>query len=91
MCSSDLPENEFSQVTTSVETKVRTSPTEVAFLGEAGVNSTLKITQCVALRAGYQVLAIDGVGQGIDAFFASGLNGNTLLYHGLQFGGEYRR
>ncbi|MCA9231726.1 MAG: BBP7 family outer membrane beta-barrel protein [Planctomycetales bacterium] len=87
----DTPENEFSQVTTSVETKVRTSPTEVAFLGEAGVNSTLKITQCVALRAGYQVLAIDGVGQGIDAFFASGLNGNTLLYHGLQFGVEYRR
>lgn len=87
----DTTDNEFSQTTTSVQGRVRTSPTDIAFLGEAGINSVLKINECVALRAGYQVMVIDGVGQGLDAYFASGLNGSTLLYHGLQFGFEYRR
>jgi len=87
----DMPDNEFSQTTSTVRTTVRSSPTNVAFVGEAGLTSTLKITQCVALRAGYQVLLIDGVGQGLDAYFAPGLNSSTLVYHGLQFGVEYRR
>ena len=87
----DTPDNEFSQATSTVRTTVRSSPTDIAFLGEAGINSVLKISQCVALRAGYQVLVVDGVGQGIDAFFAPGLNSSTLVYHGLQFGVEYRR
>lgn len=87
----DTPGNEYSQTTSSVRTTVRTSPTDIAFLGEAGINSSLKLTQCVAVNLGYQVLAIDGVGQGLDAFFAPGMNGSTLVYHGLQFGVEYRR
>ena len=87
----DTPDDEFSQTTTSVSTNVRTSPTDIAFAGEAGIVGTLKINQCVAVRSGYQVLVVDGVGQALDAFFTPGLNGDTLLYHGLQFGVEYRR
>jgi len=88
----DTPADEFSQtVSTVITPPVRTSPTDIAFLTEAGINSVLKINQCVAVRAGYQILVIDGVGQGLDAYFSPGLNGNTLVYHGLQFGVEYRR
>ncbi len=87
----DTPENEFLQTTSTVRTTVRTSPTDISLLGEAGLNSVLKINECVALRAGYQVLAISGVGQALDAYFAPGLDGSTLVYHGLQFGIEYRR
>ncbi len=87
----DTPVNEFSQTTSTVRTKVRTSPTEIAFLGEAGITSSLKINQCIALRGGYQVMLIDGVGQGLDAYFSPGINNDTLIYHGLQFGLEYRR
>jgi hypothetical protein len=36
-------------------------------------------------------MAIDGVGQGIDAFFSPNVSPNTILYHGLQVGLEYRR
>jgi len=87
----DTPADEFSQTVSTVSTTVRTSPTDIAFLTEAGINSVLKINQCVAVRAGYQILVIDGVGQGLDAYFSPGLNGSTLVYHGLQFGVEYRR
>lgn len=84
-------DNEFSQTTTSVSNRVRTSPTDVAFLGEAGITGTWKINECVALHSGYQIMALDGVGQALDAFFTSGLNADTVVYHGLQFGFEYRR
>ncbi len=87
----DTPDDEFSMSTSTVRTSVRTKPSDIAFLGEAGISSIWKINQCVALRSGYQVMAIDGVGGGLDAYFASGLNSNSLLYHGLQFGIEYRR
>jgi len=83
--------NEFSQTTTSVETRNRFNLAEVAFVGEAGITSTLRISECVALRGGYQVLVIDGVGQGLDAYLSPGLSADTLVYHGLQFGLEYRR
>jgi hypothetical protein len=31
------------------------------------------------------------MGQGLNAFFAPDLTRSTVLYHGLQFGLEYRR
>jgi hypothetical protein len=37
------------------------------------------------------LLVIDGMGQGLDAYFVSDLQSSTVLYHGLQFGLEYRR
>ncbi len=83
--------NEFSQTATDVNTVVRRDFTDVAFLGEAGVTAVVRLNRCVALRAGYQALATDGVGQGLDAFFASGLEPNRLFYHGAQFGVEYVR
>jgi len=83
--------NEFSQQVTTVNTKVRGDFTDVAFLAEVGITGVVRIHPCVALRGGYQAMVVDGVGQGIDAFFAGGLNNGTVLYHGLQFGVEYRR
>jgi hypothetical protein len=64
---------------------------DIAFVGEAGINAVVRVNQCVALRAGYQALVMDGVGEGIDAFFEPGLNGSTVLYHGARFGVEYQR
>jgi len=83
--------NEFSQSTSSVQTEVRRDLTEVAFLGEAGLAAAFRLNQSTALRVGYQILAIDGVGEGLAASFSPGLDNTTLLYHGLQFGLEYRR
>jgi hypothetical protein len=83
--------NEFSQTTSEVSTATRQEISEMAFVGEAGVTSVLRVTQCVALRGGYQVLAINGVGQGLDAFFAPGLDATTLVYHGFYFGLDYVR
>lgn len=83
--------NEFSQQVTTVHTNVRGDFTDVAFLGEVGITGVVRIHPCVALRGGYQAMLVDGVGQGIDAFFAGGMNNGTVLYHGLQFGIEYRR
>jgi hypothetical protein len=83
--------NEFSQDVTSVDTIVRRDFSNLAFVGEVGVAAVLRINRSTALRSGYQVLVVDGVGEGLDAFFVSGFNRSTLLYHGLQIGLEYRR
>ncbi len=83
--------NEFSQQTTEVRSAVRRNYNDMAFLGEAGITGVARLNQCVALRVGYQAMVADGVGQGLDAFFGSGLQSSTIFYHGLQFGAEYRR
>ncbi len=85
------PESEYSEVTTTVGTTTIQEFSELAFVGEAGVTGVLRLSPCVALRGGYQVLAINGIGQGIDAFLAPGLNPDTLVYHGGHFGIEYVR
>jgi hypothetical protein len=43
------------------------------------------------MRGGYQVLAVNGIGQGLDAFLAPGFDQSTLVYHGGHFGIEYVR
>ena len=83
--------NEFSLTATEVRSTTRQNFDEIAFAGEAGLSSVTRLTQCVALRCGYQVLVVDGMGQGLDAYFAPDLASSTVLYHGLQFGLEYRR
>ena len=84
-------DNEFSQTSTEVRSTTRQDFAEIAFLGEAGVTGVVRLNQCVALRTGYQVMIVDGMGQGLDAFFVSNMTRSTVLYHGLQFGLEYRR
>jgi len=64
---------------------------EIAYLGEAGVTSVLRINQCLALRGGYQVMAFNGVGTAIDASLNPGLDTDTIIYHGARFGVEYQR
>ena len=87
----DTPENEFSQAVTEVQTGMTQEFSELAFAGEAGITGVLRLNRCVALRGGYQVLVVNGVGQGIDAFLAPGLDPTTLVYHGGHFGVEYVR
>lgn len=85
------PENEFSETTSVATTTVRRNFSNVAFLGEAGANVSLKLTPCLALKSGYQVILLDGVGLSGDAFLNPGFDRASVLYHGLQFGLEYRR
>jgi hypothetical protein len=75
--------------TTNLGTKQEFS--ELAFVGEAGVTGVLRLNRCVALRGGYQFLAVNGVTQAIDAYFIPGMDSSTLVYHGLRFGVEYQR
>lgn len=83
--------NEFTQTTTEVNTLTARDFSELAFVGEAGVTGVVRLSRCVALRGGYQILVVDGVGRGIDGFQAPGLNPTTLVYHGGTFGLEYVR
>lgn len=85
--------NEFSETVTTSQTGVRRDFTDIAFVGEAGITAALRLNHCTAVRAGYQILALDGVSQGLDAFLFpnAGLDSSTLVFHGLQFGLEYRR
>ena len=64
---------------------------DISFIGEVGITGVLRLSPCVALRGGYQALVMDGVGEGIDAYFAPGPNGSTVYYHGARFGLEYQR
>ena len=85
------PDNEFSLGASEVRSTTRQDFAEIAFAGEAGVTSVTRLNQCFALRCGYQVLVVDGMGQGLDAYFAPDLVSSTVLYHGLQFGLVYHR
>ncbi len=85
------PGNEFTQVTQEVQTTTTQEFSELSFVGEAGITGVVRLNRCVALRGGYQVLVVNGVGQGIDAFLAPGLDPTTLVYHGGHFGFEYVR
>ncbi|QDT00083.1 BBP7 family outer membrane beta-barrel protein [Adhaeretor mobilis] len=83
--------NEFSQSSSESRSTVRRDFAEAAFLGELGLTAQLRINRCLALTSGYQVLFVDGVGEGLDAAFSPDLISTSLVYHGLQFGLEYRR
>ena len=78
-------------LTAGVTTVDVTEFTEIAYVAEAGVTSVLRINRCLALRGGYQILAINGVGEALDASLAAGLDEETLIYHGARFGVEYQR
>jgi hypothetical protein len=83
--------DEFRETTSVTSTTVRRDFSNVAFLGEAGANVSLKLTPCLALKSGYQVILLDGVGLAGDAFLNPDFDRKSVLFHGLQFGLEYRR
>ena len=83
--------NEFSETTSVTTTTTNRTFTEIALLGEAGVWASAKLTPCLALKSGYQVMILDGVGQAVDTFFSPDVDSQSVLYHGWQFGFEYRR
>ncbi|NOZ39278.1 MAG: BBP7 family outer membrane beta-barrel protein [Planctomycetes bacterium] len=82
---------ELTESSSSFSTTTRTNLNDVAFVGEAGISAAWRLTPTTAVRAGYQILALDGVADGLTASFTPGLNSDTLIFHGLQFGLEYRR
>ena len=67
--------------------------TEVAYLGEVGVTSVLRINTCLALRGGYQAMAFHGVSNALETSLQmnNGFDPDTLIYHGARFGIEYQR
>lgn len=79
--------------TGSVLTTDKNEFDEIAFLGEAGVTSVLRINACLALRGGYQVMAFDGVSNALETSLVAngGFDPDTLIYHGARFGIEYQR
>lgn len=81
---------EFVSLTT-VQTEDRNEFSEIAFLGEAGVTSVLRINACLALRGGYQVMAFHGVANALETAQIAGFDPDTLIYHGARFGIEYQR
>lgn len=82
---------ELTESSSSFRTTTRDNLTEIAFVGEAGVTGSWRLNHCTAVRAGYQILVLDGVAQGLEASFIPGFSADTLVFHGLQFGLEYRR
>ncbi len=82
---------EQTESSSSFRTSTRNNLTDIAFVGEAGITASWRLNHCTAVRTGYQVLAMDGVGNALEASLTPGLNSDTMLFHGLQFGLEYRR
>lgn len=66
-----------------------------AFLGELGINARYQLTRSWALRAGYQLLWLEGVAvvneNQVDALLAGEVNtGGSPFYHGAMVGTELR-
>ena len=81
-----------SRVDVSTATNLDISePSEVATIGEASLTSVYRLNRCWALRAGYQVLWIDGVSLAQDGLLDTGVKTRDLLFHGCHFGIECRR
>lgn len=85
--------DEAGQVQTLTNTtgnRVKTERTEASFATEMSLALVWKINNCCALRGGYELLYINGVELGGDAFLGSEAR-EDMLYHGGFAGFEYRR
>ncbi len=83
--------DESSSTTVSNANLTIIEQSDVAFVGEASLTGVCRLNRCWALRAGYQVLWIDGVALAQDAYLGNDLDGRSLLFHGWHAGVEYRR
>ncbi|MGI9458050.1 MAG: hypothetical protein ACR2NU_15905 [Aeoliella sp.] len=77
-------------VTNRTGNRVKTERTEASFAGEAAVTLVWKVNRCCALRSGYEVLILNGVELGDDAFLGN-VQSRDLVFHGFFAGFEYRR
>ena len=66
-------------------------PDDAAVIGEASLTGVFRLNRCWALRAGYQVLWIDGVSLAEDALLNTGVESRSLLFQGCHVGVECRR
>jgi hypothetical protein len=85
----DVIETNTSSFTTG--TSVRSSPAEVAYLAEASLSGVCRVNRCLAVRAGYQVLWIDGLHLASDAYLNSNISERSMWFDGWHVGAEYRR
>jgi hypothetical protein len=84
--------NEIKRTTLTATVYNVSEPSELATLAEASLTGIFRLNRCWALRAGYQVLWIDGLSLADDAFPpAAGDDTRDLLFHGLHAGIECRR
>lgn len=77
-------------VTTRTGNTVKVERTEAAFVGEASAAIVWKLNRCVALRGGYEMIYLNGIHMGDDAFMGRTERESTLI-HGIFAGLEYRR
>ncbi|MEN1678933.1 MAG: BBP7 family outer membrane beta-barrel protein [Planctomycetota bacterium] len=87
---STVADESFS-VTASTENGYKNDRARVAFVGEVALNALYQINACSTARVGYQVLYLDGVELGNEAFLGLDPTGSDLLLHGWFAGFEYRR
>jgi hypothetical protein len=64
---------------------------DVAYVAEASLTSVCRLNRCWALRAGYQVLWIDGLQLADDAYLGESIDSRSLIFHGWHAGVECRR
>lgn len=81
---------QIQSITNTTGNRVKTERTDVSFAGEAAVTLVWKINNCCALRSGYEVLVLNGVELGDDAFLNT-VQSRDLVFHGAFAGLEYRR
>ena len=83
--------SEFIDTSSSVTNNYKQDRARVAFLGEATLAAVAQLNRCTSLRAGYQVMYLEGVELGDTAFLGNGPSNDDLLLHGWFAGFEYRR
>ena len=66
-----------------------TSETDVAFVGEIGVTATYRLSECWAVRGGYELLWIDGVALADEQFGGTIDTSGDVFYHGATAGLEF--
>ncbi len=73
---------------------------DLAFAAELAITGAYEITDCIALRFGYQIIVVDGVALATDQLTTHDVDPpgvantdtrGTVLYHGGLFGIELRR
>jgi hypothetical protein len=77
--------------TTNTRSGYKADRTRAALVGEALLGGVYEVNACTRARLGYQVLYLNGVELGNEAFLGAGPTSSDLLLHGWFAGVEYKR
>ena len=78
-------------VTQTARTGYKSDRVRGAFVTEAALNAVYQVNACTQAQLGYQVLYLNGVEFGDEAFLGADPTSSDLLLHGWFAGVEYRR